>query len=160
MFSWLYIGLNSTETTEDHSTEPGIHRLSDPHPCSVPTAPRLRLLVPLRLGLLSGEIALGSSKSRWKIPPIQQAPSRESVEQLAGLADIQPLANIQPGLGNDRIVQKLTRWLRGSQLVAGNGLYTMSENNGVGWHPGKFIIGFGKHFKNDFSLLFSRPVSF
>lgn len=116
--------------------------------------------MPLRLGLLSGEIALGSSKSRWKIPPIQQAPSREIVEQLVGLADIQPLANIQPGLGNDRIVQKLTRWLRGSQLVVGNGLYTMSENNGVGWYPQKFIISFGRHFKNDFSLFFSRPVSF
>lgn len=156
----MYIGLNSTETSEDHSTKPAINRSNDPHPCSVPTAPRLRLLVPLRLGLLSGEIALGSSKSRWKIPPIQQAPSRESVEQLAGLADIQPLANSQPGLGNDPIVQKSTRLLRGSQLVVGNGLYTMSENNGVGWHSRKFIIGFGKHFKNDFSLFFSRPVSF
>lgn len=121
------LGLSSTETSEGHSTEPVINRLSNPHPCSVPTTPQLRLLVPSRRGLLSGETALGSSKSRWKIPPIQQAPSRERVEQLAGLADIQPLANIQPGSGNDRIVQKLTRLLGGSQLVGGIAFIRMSE---------------------------------
>lgn len=135
----MYKGLNSTEILEGLSTRPITDRLGDPHPCSVPATPRLRLLVPLRLELPSGEIAFGSSKSRWKIPPIQQAPSRESIEQLAW-ADIQPLANIQPGSGNDRCSEVDTFAQRFTACCGERLLYGCLRTMERAGTPGQFWI--------------------
>lgn len=107
------VGLSPPDTSGGRTTRPGMDGVAWPAPLLCPSHPRPSCWCLSGWGYSVGKQLRVHPSHELENPSHPTIPSRENVEQLALLANIQPLANIQQGSGNYLIAHKLTHLLTG-----------------------------------------------